>query len=149
MTPNSSRIAASGLHIPKGQDGKTNFLYKQVYQKVSCQSGPRYQVHKMIRHMSPPEFTGHEHRRSVWTHSTQATHSPWTPVVAQWMSPGQGTESAFPRTLNGDISPSPEVISHFQVPPAPTFCYNLGNALGSSFFFFCLFLAAQLGFLGS
>ena len=46
------------------------------------------------------------------------------------------SENAFPRSLNGDISPSPDVVSHLQFPPAPTFCYNLGNALGSSFFFF-------------
>ena len=104
----------------------------------------------MIRHMSPPEFTGHEHWRSVWTHSTQSAHSPWTPVVAQWMSPGQGTESAFPRTLNGDISPSPESshtsrslqLQHFAKP---------GKCTWLIFFFFLPFFscAARLpGILG-
>ena len=80
------------------------------------------------------------HRSRAWEVRLDPQHSarntPWTPAVARWISPGRETENAFPRSLNGDISPSPEVISHLQFPPAPTFCYNLGNALGSSFFFF-------------
>lgn len=48
-----------------------------------------------------------------------------------------GTENASPQTLNGDISPSPEVMSHLQVPPAPilpTWEMHLAHLLFSAFF---------------